>query len=116
MMGNGDVEIRVVVNDESAATELQGALEPLASSPPLVLDEFGIDGAAASGLIVLATATIQAVPAVLDALKRHAGRGEVGEIIVSEGDIRVVQPRAQDVDRIIELWSTERAHGLGNSQ
>lgn len=117
---DGDIEIRIMVTGEAAATDTQAAVEPFATGRPLIIDQFGIDGAVVSGLIVLATATVQSMPGILDAIRRLVDRGDVGEIEVSESGsgagIRVVGPRAQDVDRIIEHWASGEGHGLGSSR
>jgi hypothetical protein len=115
MVENRDVEVRLVVTDEAAATDIQAALEPIATARPLIIDQFGIDGEAASGLVLLATATVQSMPAILEAIRRFLDRDRVGEIEVP-GVIRVVGPRAQDVDRIIERLASGEGHGPGRSQ
>jgi hypothetical protein len=105
MAENKEIEIRVVVTGEAAATALQAALEPSARALPLIIDQSGIDGAVMANLVVLATAMVQSVPAALEAIRRLVNQGSVREIEVSEGGIRMVNPRAQDVDRIIERWA-----------
>ena len=93
-----------MVADEAAAAAMQAALQPFAIARPLIIDQFGIDGAVMTGLVVLATATGQSMPATLEAVRRLVSQGSVGEIEVSDAGIRVVDPRSQDVDRIIERW------------
>ena len=105
-----------MVTGEAAATDMQAALEPFAIARPLVIDQFGIDGAVMTGLVVLATATVQSMPAILEAMRRLVNHGSVGEIEVSDAGIRVVDPRAQDVDRIIERWVSKEGHVPGSSR
>ena len=77
MAENKEIEVRVVVADEAAAAAMQAALQPFAIARPLIIDQFGIDGAVMTGLVVLATATGQSMPATLEAVRRLVSQGSV---------------------------------------
>ncbi len=67
----------------------------------MLIERRGIDGATAIALILLAKATVEQMPAVLDALRRFLTRNAIDKIEITEHGIRVERPRPADVDKLL---------------
>ena len=92
------VDVTVILTDPGEVEQLRAQLTAITGEEPLVSDRRGIDGSAA-GWLLLATTTVQALPAILDSIRGLITRNAVGEIEVD--GVRMVKPRPGDIDRLL---------------
>jgi hypothetical protein len=60
-----------------------------------------LDGSAVTSWMVVAAVAVRTAPAVLESLRDLLNRGRVEEI--SFGDVKIVNPRPDDVEKLIEV-------------
>lgn len=88
----------IVQTDESGAREIDRIVQDCGGSPGIVTQPKNLDGDVAAW-IVATTATIQALPPLLNAIKDLLTRDKVKSLVV--GEIKLENPTAENVEQIL---------------